>query len=244
MENVVEHILGILPAAEDFFRSVWNTGGVVSWTGALIFLFVLALWSGSGFLAATIAELFDRPVSRHFALGLLLPYIYPALLAGRISKARTAQEREVEYQETEGRAVEAAALNDRLNAMRGERRAERRRRIVEQHLAATGEELTEEQLDAIVPENELEAPREDFAKKTPETAPPNELARQIHDALFALDVDPDGVRHGNFQLFTDGGIVEICEIKSMRDDFMICTLSGSGKTMRIRYDKLNGVEES
>ncbi len=83
---------------------------VVFWSGAmpgfwfyLLLVVIFAVWLGSGFLAATLAELCGKSPGEAFMMGVLAPWIYP------YTKAR---EWEIQPTEEEVAAAEAAAIRE------------------------------------------------------------------------------------------------------------------------------------
>ncbi len=78
--GIVEWLCWIASAFKLVF---WSDAlpGVLFW---LVLFLLFTLWIGSGFLAATIAEIAKRPRGEAFAMGLLMPWIYARNLAATV----------------------------------------------------------------------------------------------------------------------------------------------------------------
>ncbi len=214
--------------------SVWALIGIVLFFGA---------WFGSAFLSATIAEIFGHPVRKHFLLGLVMPYFYPFRLVKtlRVIKLDVASA-DVEQAEARLDAQKVEATN-RFEEIRREREAARRARSAERYIAA-GKEVPAELLEPVAeaaPEPEAEEPEETAAAAADGEVP---VWQQIKDALYAQPLDAEGCRIGPYRLYLkDGGTMDVDLIRAMQEEWMVCVQSSSGKTLRVRYVNVIGVEQ-
>ncbi len=102
--------------ASSFKLIFWSGAqpGVVFW---LIVFALFALWIGSGFLAATIAELAGKKRGEAFIMGLLAPWVYPRRLAATSEVAAT--EEEIAAAERAATAAEFATEEEEIEEIDG-----------------------------------------------------------------------------------------------------------------------------
>ena len=192
------------------------------------------LWLAAGGLAATAAELLNKPVLPHALLGLCLPYLYPVLLVRRARQQTARQQVREEAAEQQEQEARKEALSDRFRAMHEKREQERRERIAERRGVSIDD----------VPVREEAAPEPAVPETPPEPAAevPQEETSEIYEILYAQPADAEGARPGPFQFtLAAGGTQDIDSVRELTPRFMICTLSGSGKSVRIRYDQVVSV---
>jgi hypothetical protein len=203
---------------------IWNYG-LPSFSMMLGVFLVVAVWLGSGFFAATVAELFGHRVTRHFVLGLLLPYGYPIWLTNHITavvRQQAADEKTQGEQKHEAQRSEIAA---RFSAIAAERAARRPRAALK---------------EVAPPEPPAEPVAEPVAADPAAPSGPT-----LKEQIFDLPVNVEGERNGPFRIGTTNGIVlDVASIRSMNDDFFICVVAGSGKAVRIKYDNVTSFEIS
>ncbi len=227
-------------------KELAESGGIPGWQGLLVWYIVLAVWLFSPFACAAVAELYGHGRLRHFLLGLIFPYGYLFFMIKHIERREKKQAEEIEYAENEGREAAASEIAERFNAMREARRNARREKVAEA-LSAGGESVSSEVLDAAVPEREKLQAASVAVKKADEVQPklPEGAAGEIYRTLNELPVGADGVRSCSLELTLadDGGKVTLSAIRTLTPEIMVCTLAGSGKTMRIKYDRVAGIEE-
>ncbi len=215
---------------------VWEYGLMSLSTMTVLFV-LFGLWLGSGFFAATVAELFRQPMGRHFFMGLLIPYVYPIMLAKTIhlGEARAAAEEQAEKVEKEEQR--AADLTNRFEAMRAERAAKRREKIAEKAGISVEQVIAEEEAAAAAAPPAVE---ETIAAPPVAAGLPPE-SEAVRAALYDLDVDNEGNRQGPFELqLRDGSTVMVSSVRSMQADFMMCVVSATGKTVRVKYQNVIG----
>lgn len=215
---------------------IW-TYGLMSISGMAVLFVLFGLWLGSGFFAATVAELFRQPMGRHFFMGLLIPYVYPIMLAKTIhlGEARAAAEEQAEKVEKEEQR--AADLTNRFEAMRAERAAKRREKIAEKAGIPVEQVIAEEEAAAAAAPPAVE---ETIAVAPAAAGLPPE-SEAVRAALYDLDVDDSGSRPGPFELqLRDGSAVIVSSVRSMQSDFMMCVVSATGKTVRVKYQNVIG----
>ena len=198
----------------------------------LVPLFGWTLWLAAGGLAATAAELLKKPVLPHTLLGLCLPYVYPVLLVRRVRQTAARQQVREEEEKQQAHEKQASALSDRFRAMHEKREQERRERIA----AAQGisvEEVPARPEEPSVPES---APAPVSAAPASAAPVPAEATNEIYEILYAQPVDDSGARPGPFQFTLAGGdTLDVDSVRELAPQFMVCTLSGSGKSVRIKY---------
>ena len=65
---------------------------------------------------------------------------------------------------------------------------------------------------------------------------------EIYQLLYAQPVDQDGVRQGPFQFtLTTGGTIDIEGVRDLQPDFMVCTVYGTGKSVRMKYTQVESI---
>ncbi len=209
------------------------------WSQGLLDLTLWALWLGSGCLAATIAELLDRRVLPHAFLGLCLPYIYPICLVHYSRRKGVSTEIKLQQQEQQRQAERKEELSSRFQAMQEKREQERRERIAVHQGISTAEvaAMEEAALAAQAPEEPVSAAEE-------QTMPPPaaEAGSEIYQLLYVQPVDENGVRQGPFQFtLVSGDMIDIAGIRELQQDIMICTVYGTGKSVRIKYTQVESI---
>lgn len=215
---------------------IW-TYGLMSFSGMTVIYIVLGAWFGSAFFAATVAELFRQPMGRHFLTGLLIPYVYPIMLARTIHLGEERAAAEEQAEKVEKEEQRAADLTNRFEAMRAERAAKRREKIAEKAGISVEQVIAEEEAAAAAAPPAVE---ETIAASPVAAGLPPE-SEAVRAALYDLDVDNDGNRQGPFELqLRDGSAVIVSSVRSMQADFMMCVVSATGKTVRVKYQNVIG----
>lgn len=187
------------------------------------------LWLAAGALAATVAELLKKPVLPHTLLGLCLPYVYPVLLVRNARKNAAEQQVREEEEIQQVHEEQKNALADRFRAMHEKREQERRERIAERQGVSVEDVPVQEETPEPEPEPE------------PAAAEP-EAKSEIYEILYAQPVDEDGSRPGPFQFtLAAGGTLDVDAVRDLAPQFMTCTISGSGKSVRIRYEQVSAI---
>ncbi len=217
---------------------IWHYG-LPGWGTLLFFFLFFAVWFGSAFFAATVAELFRQKVTKHFFLGLLLPYVYPLWLAQHIQMGEERAVAEAEAAEEAATEARRSEMAERFSAMQAGREARRRNRIA----ATQGIDPSEVPEDVVKMEAEA-APTviPAVAPAVPEAAPDSPIKAYLQEQ----PVDGEGSRPGPFvlELGNGGGTVLIDAVRSMQDDFMICVVAGTGKTVRVKYQNVESVSRA
>ncbi|MGE4565966.1 MAG: hypothetical protein AB7F32_13910 [Victivallaceae bacterium] len=120
--------------------------------------------------------------------------------------------------------------------MRAERAAKRREKIAEKAGISVEQVIAEEEAAAAAAPPAVE---ETIAAPPAAGLPPESEA--VRAALYDLDVDADGNRQGPFELqLRDGSSVMVSAVRSMQADFMMCVVSATGKTVRVKYQNVIG----
>ena len=209
------------------------------WGEWVLALAMWALWLGSGCLTATAAELLNLRVVPHTILGLCLPYIYPVWMIThfRLSSARTekVQQEEAEQQREE----QKEQLASRFQAMQEKRQQERRERIAAQQNISV-EEVAEREAARQAAEETAHTPAETQPADS-DNVPVSE--NEVYQVLYAQPVDQNGVRQGPFQftLVAGSGTIDIASVRDLQKDFMVCVVSETGKSVRMKYTQVEAV---
>jgi len=216
---------------------------LAGWSRILLPVIFWALWLGSGCLAATAAELLKKPVLPHTLLGLLLPYVYPIWFISRVRRQEAVQTVDMHETEIQQQLERKAALADHFKLIQEKRNQARREQqaakqgVSVEEIAAREEALRQKKAEKApadpVPEAEAASP------SVPAAAPEE---NEIYSILFSQEVDASGSRPGPFQFeLSSGGTLEVECVKNMAQEFMICVISGTGKSLRVRYDQVASV---
>ena len=240
MNALFDAVAGMISGFSNGLSVIFHYGPSLFWMILIYWLF--ALWLGSGCFAATVAEMFRHPVWRHFWLGLALPWWYPFHLAKSIqTNMETAEELQKQYEEAleEERRNE---LDEKMSEIRNLRDQERFERIAARAGLSREEVEAQEMARREHEEAEAAARAEADAAAAERAAEIEAAARPIYELLFAQPADENGVRHGPFLLsMRDGSEVQIDEIRTLNDQFMICVVSATGKAVRVRYENIETV---
>jgi hypothetical protein len=76
----------LFTAGVNWFYIIYKADAYPDFHWVWFFFIVFAVWLGSGFMSATIAEMKSHNMKLHFCVGLLLPYVYPFLLLNHLKK--------------------------------------------------------------------------------------------------------------------------------------------------------------
>lgn len=224
LSKLLESVTSLLQGCWESFITIVQFGLP---TPMLLALFVLlAVWLGSGFFAATVAELFRHRVTKHFILGLVVPYVYPLYLARHITMSNRAREESEEAQQEAIREARKAATADRFAEMSARRDARRQRHNP----------------DGVAAEEAPAAVEETVAvEEAPAAA--GDFAAELRQYLYNIPVDEDGERPGPFRFAMKGGaVVDVASIRALQDEFMICVVANTGKAIRIRFANVESAE--
>ena len=217
------------------FSGIWLiVENAFAFGDGLLPLALWTLWLGGGCLAATAAELLGKPVLPHALLGLCLPYVYPVLLVRSARKTAALRQEQAVQAEEQAQAERASALSARFHAMQEKRDLERRERLA-QNLGVSADEIPARP----APEPESSVP-EPAVEPVPEAAP--EVRNEIYDILYTQPVDDSGSRPGPFQFtLAAGGTLDVDAVRELAPQFMVCVVSGSGKSVRIKYAQVASI---
>ncbi|MCP3965868.1 MAG: hypothetical protein GY750_01610 [Lentisphaerae bacterium] len=225
LSAILQMIVGAILSLKSFIMVVFRAGVWPDWQIIGYAFIIYAFWLGSGFLAATIAEMRGHKVLLHFFLGLLAPYIYPGYLA---FKLRTAKAKETSIDEMldvgESANLTSSLLN--IKVKQNQERAQRQRLKL-----PTKEELEAKAVESINPiKDDLEAQ-------------PVETDGRVYDKRFFenLAVESSGERAGPFEVFVNNGTrLEILNIKSIQDDLAVFEIQAGKKikSIRIKYQNI------
>ena len=122
LTNVLKGIFAVVSALVNGFSLLLKCDSWPSPLTILMIFIIFAIWFGSGFFAATVAEMTGNPMRRHFLIGLLLPYFYPVYLMKHLKFVAAAAEAHRE----ELVDLEKVAAARRFDNMRLRRMAEKK----------------------------------------------------------------------------------------------------------------------
>ena len=214
-------------------------------------IFVLAAFLfGSAFLSATIAESRRHKMKFHFLLGLILPYIYPLVIALRMKTIEEVLDIEEQFDPL---ANLSGSMSARFKEIQDEQKAkhdEKMKRFMPQKEQETGEEETAE----IVEEQEQTEKVEQEASETVETTGGAEMEEVVEEAVPVftqryfqnIAVDSSGAKTGPFNLVVKNGTqFKVVQIKTIQTDMASFEIEVKGKlkNIRIKYDNIETFEE-
>ena len=227
--------------------------GLYPYLGTLFYTFIFAaIWSASGFLAATIAEMKGHNVLLHFAGGLLVPYAYPITLIFVLHE---------KFGENND-AGDFNRLAAKLDATSFEMTEKIKHNRLKKKLDKLGVDADSEEAKEIIAEEEkvfakhnalIAASTQEAMQPEPEEVPVEELAEgevapvEMGKAyLDSIAVNEIGERCGPFDLELKNGNRIVAEvIAGTMDDIAIFeTIDHNGKTKRIRmkYENIASCE--
>lgn len=241
---MVSEILNyLLDAWEDFvdFAMMAFYGRVVpDWRFILRVFLLGAFVMGSAFLSATIAESRRHKMKVHFLLGLLVPYIYPLIIALRMKTAQEAIDIDDEYDPRSGRSI---AMSAKLKDIQEEQKKKYGNRV--QRVSVEDQE--EESPESVEVEEAVEV--EDVAVEAPaETEEIVEETAPVFTQRYfqQVSVDSSGAKAGPFDLLVKNGTrFKVCQIKNIQTDMASFEIEvgGNAKNIRVKYDNIESFEK-
>jgi hypothetical protein len=243
---MVSEFLGyILKACSDFwdFLMVAVYAQVAPDWRFILRIFVLAVFLfGSAFLAATIAESRRHKMKFHFLLGLVLPYIYPLVIALRMKTIDEVLEIEEEFDPL---ADLSSSMSARFREIQGEQKAKHDERVKrvephqkEQEAVEKAAAQIQEQAEAVEPEKVEAAEPEEVVEETPSVF--------TQRYFQSVAVDSSGAKAGPFSLVAKNGTqFRVSQIKTIQSDMASFEIEVKGKlkNIRIRYDNIESFEK-
>ena len=251
---VSEILNGLFKAWSDFldFAMMAVYAQVVPDWRFIFRIFVLAAFLfGSAFLSATIAESRRHKMKFHFLLGLILPYIYPLIIALRMKTIEEVLDVEEQFDPLAGLS---GSMSARFKEIQNEQKAkhdEKLKRFMPRKEQETGEEEPTE----IVEEQEQAEKMEQKASETFELAvDPAEMGENVDEAVQVFNqryfqniaVDSSGAKAGPFNLVVKNGTqFKVVQIKTIQVDMASFEIEVKGKlkNIRIKYDNIETFEE-
>ena len=132
-----------------------------------------------------------------------------------------------EEEKQQAHEKQASALSDRFRAMHEKREQERRERIAERQ-GISVEDVPSRPAEPSAPE-----PGPAPGPAAPAQA---EETNEIYAILYSQPADDSGARPGPFQFTLAGGdTLDVDSVRELAPQFRVCILSGSGKSVRIKY---------
>ncbi len=230
--EILSYLLAAWKTAVDYLMVSVHAEISPDWRFILNIFLIAAFILGSAFLTATIAESRRHKIKFHFLLGLLIPYIYPLILALRLKTAQEAIEAEEEIDPLSGLA---SAMSERLKDIQQAQQSERDKRIKRIKPEKQEDEVTEtEQTEQIgqVEQTEVENPAEEVVEEKSAFS-----QRYFQEAA----VDNSGTKAGPFKLvMMNGSKFKVCQIKNIQADMASFEVEVNGKlkNIRIKYDNI------
>ncbi|QSH41482.1 hypothetical protein P0136_07810 [Lentisphaerota bacterium ZTH] len=219
LSAILQMIVGTVLSLKSFIMVIFRAGVWPDWQIIGLAFIFFAVWLGSGFLAATIAELRRHKVILHFFIGLIFPYVYPGILAVRLRTARS-----LELHDEEIRDVgESANLTSSLLNIKVRKEAERALR--------KGAEVPDNNELAFQASASIKLKHDATAQTS------SEADGKVYNKRFFENfaVDSTGERSGPFEMcVNDGTRIEILKIKAVHNDLAVFEISTGKKTKSIR----------
>ena len=248
VSEIVNELLDIWGTLVDFAMMAVYARVVPDWRFILRIFLLAAFVLGSGFLAATIAESRRHKMKFHFLLGVLVPYIYPLIIAFRMKTVEEVLEIEEEFDPL---ADLSNSMSARFKEIQEEQKNKHDNRIKHRFPGGKkGEEEKEEEQVEEVPavENETEAVVEENPVETGETeAVIGEAAPEFNQRYFQeIAVDSSGAKAGPFNLVVkNGNQFKVCQIKNIQADMASfeVEVKENIKNIRIKYDNIETFEK-
>ena len=216
------------------------------WHFILRIFLLAAFFSGSAFLAATVAESRRHNVRYHFILGLVCPYIYPLVLAFILKTKLEVEDAEDEVDPLSGLG---SSMTDRLKNIQSDQKADRDKRIKR----ARGEE--EPEAEAEVQPEEVESVETEAVEEVQEGEAAVE-AEGVEEAVAqsefnqryfqSIAVDSSGAKAGPFKLeVANGTEFTVCSINTIQENIASFEIDVKGKTknIRVKYDNIVSFEK-
>ena len=200
---------------------------VPDWRFILRIFLIGAFFLGSAFLAATIAESRRHKMKFHFLLGLLVPYIYPLLIALRMKTVQEVIDIEEEFDPLSGLSN---TMSERLKDIQKEQKIKHDKKI--QRITPGKEKDIEEESDKTTESEQLEQVKE---------VVPEEKAAFSQRYFQEAAVDSSGAKAGPFNLVVQNGTqFKVCQIKNIQADMASfeVEVKGKVKNIRIKYDNI------
>jgi len=232
ISEILSYLLDAWNIVVDYTMLAFYAQIVPDWHFILQVFLIAAFLLGSAFLSATIAESRRHKMKLHFLLGLLIPYIYPLVMAFTIKTAQEVIDIEEEFDPLSGLSN---AMSEKLKDIQKEQQDKHDKRLKRVTSENQEEEIDEaaevEQAEQVVPEEEtLEV--EEIVEEVPVFC-----QRYFQN----LAVDSSGAKAGPFKMVVlNGSPFKVCQIKNIQADMASFEVEVSGKTknIRIKYDNI------
>ncbi|WP_176013372.1 hypothetical protein [Victivallis sp. Marseille-Q1083] len=226
----LEFAEGVLGRLAEYLELLLTSCWWISIIFLILYFILISAWLASGFYAATVAELANHPLAKHFLLGLVMPYYYPIQLAKHIEHIEKIDEQTRAAQEEENPLVDG--LTSRLKNIRMQNDVARRER--------RGEDVDEE---AIAAEVEASLGNDDA------NAGGGFDEEMYDDVLFDrdffenLEPDAEGIRQGPFRVvMKDGTEYRMDAVTNIQDTLAGFVVSDTGKRIRLKYENIASFE--
>lgn len=214
-------------------------------------VFVLAaILFGSAFLSATIAESRRHKMKFHFLLGLVLPYIYPLIIALRMKTIEEVLDIEEQFDPL---ADLSSSVSARFKEIQDEQKSKHDERV-KRLIPKKEQETVEEEPPEVVEEQEqtgeveLEGVETAKAEEAPAIEETVEEAAPVFTQRYfqSLAVDSSGEKAGPFNLVVKNGTqFQVAQIKTIQEDMASFEIEVKGKlkNIRIKYDNIESFEK-
>lgn len=222
--------------------------GLYPHLGTLINWFIVAvIWSTSGFVAATIAEMKGHNVMLHFAGGLLLPYAYPIVIVFTLKERFGDNIVGSELDRSELRVdIASYEITEKIKNNRIKKQLDKLGVDIDskkgKEIIAQEEKVFEKHDIALASIEKPVTENENISEAT--VADSGDVAPVILDKIYfdSIAVNQLGERDGPFDLELKSGNKMVVEIIANAMDelavFEIIDHNGRAKRIRMRYDNI------
>jgi hypothetical protein len=237
VNEILKDLLDAWETLVDFAMMAVYARVVPDWHFILQVFLIAAFCFGSAFLTATIAESRRHKIKLHFLLGLLIPYIYPLVIALRM---KTVQEKIDIEEEVDPLGGLSNTMSEKLKGIQEKQQKDRNKRLKrvtpEKPEEETGEVAEVEQAEQIVPEEGRSEVEEAVEEESGFTQ------RYFQE----IAVDSSGAKAGPFNLVVmNGSLFKVCQIKNIQADMASFEVDVKGKikNIRIKYDNISSFDK-
>jgi hypothetical protein len=240
ISEILSYLLDAWETAVDFAMMAVYARVVPDWHFILQAFLIAAFFFGSAFLAATIAESRRHKIKFHFLLGLLMPYIYPVVMAFCIKTAQEKVDIEEEFDPLSGLSTSMSANLKNIQEKQKKKHDKRVKRIIPEK----PEDEAVEAVEAVEEETpeEVEEVAIEEAEEIVEEEKPAFSQRYFQEVA----VDSSGAKAGPFNLVVlNDSQFKVCQIKNIQADMASFEVDVNGKikNIRIKYDNIKTFEK-
>ena len=233
ISKILSYLLDAWETVVDFAMMAFYARIVPDWHFILQAFLIAAFFLGSAFLAAMIAESRRHKMKFHFMLGLLIPYIYPLVMALRIKTAQEKVDIDEAFDPLSGLSNTMSEKLKDIQKVQHDKHDKRVKRVIPEKPEEETEEVAEaEQAEQVVLEKEILEVEEIVEEEKP-------VFTQRY--FQGIAVDSSGAKAGPFNLVVlNGSQFKVSQIKNIQADMSSFEVDVSGKikNIRIKYDNI------